>query len=177
MLVFSHKMVFIENEPALLCVIMRERARGFAATIQCLPNSLIQILPLKGSVFVVHFSNAFWHENEAFPKVSSQNEIVPLLVIFHLPYSKYRGVKMFLFLLLSTSKFFTCVALVLFVQHSCRTRVFRVALGRTRVAFVSGTRVLNQTRSFSRTCSVQLTYIFIFFILDFQFFINQFFIN
>ena len=28
MLLFSHKMVFIENEAALLCVTMRERARA-----------------------------------------------------------------------------------------------------------------------------------------------------
>ena len=33
MLVFSHKMVFIENEAALLCATMRECAREFAATI------------------------------------------------------------------------------------------------------------------------------------------------
>ena len=33
MLVFSYKMIFIENETALLCVTMRERARAFAATI------------------------------------------------------------------------------------------------------------------------------------------------
>ena len=33
MLTFAHKMVFIENEAALLCVTMRERARTFAATI------------------------------------------------------------------------------------------------------------------------------------------------
>ena len=32
-LVFSDKMVFIENETALLCVTMRELAREFAATI------------------------------------------------------------------------------------------------------------------------------------------------
>ena len=30
---FSHKMVFVENETALLCVTMRERAMAFAATI------------------------------------------------------------------------------------------------------------------------------------------------
>ena len=54
---------------------------------------LIQLLPLQNSVFVVHFSNAFWHRNEAFLKRSSQNEIVPLLVIFHLPYSQYRGLE------------------------------------------------------------------------------------
>ena len=76
-------------------------------------NFLIQLLPLKSSVFVVHFSNAFWHGNEAFPKVSSQNEIVLLLVIFHLPYSKYRGVKIcFLIVSLSKSKFFT-------LSHPC----------------------------------------------------------
>ena len=36
MLVFSHKMVFAENEAALLCVTMRERAREFAVTIWCI---------------------------------------------------------------------------------------------------------------------------------------------
>ena len=33
MLVVSHKMAFIENEAALLCVTMWERARSFTATI------------------------------------------------------------------------------------------------------------------------------------------------
>ena len=36
MFVFSHNMVFIENEAALLCVTMREQAREFAAKIQCI---------------------------------------------------------------------------------------------------------------------------------------------
>ena len=36
MLVFPHKMVFIENETALLRVTMRELAREFAATIKCI---------------------------------------------------------------------------------------------------------------------------------------------
>ena len=61
MLLLSHKMVFIENEAALLCVTMRERARAFAATVV-----LIELLPLKSLVFVVGFLNAFWHGNEAF---------------------------------------------------------------------------------------------------------------
>ena len=93
-------------------------------------NFLIQLLPLKSSVFVVHFSNAFWHGNKTFPKVSSQNKIVSLLVIFHSPYSKCRGVKICFFLCVSLSKlrFFTRVALVSFVFHSCRTRVVSVIL-------------------------------------------------
>ena len=33
MLVFSHEMVFMENEAALLCVTMRERAREFVVKI------------------------------------------------------------------------------------------------------------------------------------------------
>ena len=33
MLVFSHKMVFIKNETALLGVTMWERARAFAGTV------------------------------------------------------------------------------------------------------------------------------------------------
>ena len=107
-------------------------------------NRLMQLLPLKSSVFAVHFSNTFWHGNETFPKGSSQNEIVPLLVIFHLPYSKYRGVKICCYFYrqqnqnsslvsqwcrsCSTRVAFvsfvlysccTCVALVLLVSHTC----------------------------------------------------------
>ena len=69
MLVFSHKMVFIENEAALLCVTMREGARASTCSYNLVYNFLIYLLPLKSSVFVVHFSNAFWHGNEAFQKV------------------------------------------------------------------------------------------------------------
>ena len=117
-------------------------------------NFLIQFLPLKNLVFVVHFSYAFWHGNEAFPRISSQNEIVPLLVIFHLPYRKYRGVKICFYLCRYQNQSFSLVS---FVQHSCHTLVVRVAvvshLCRIRVASVtfvsrvSGTRVVNQTRS------------------------------
>ena len=97
---------------------------------------LIQLLPLKSSVFMVHFSNAFQHGNEAFPEVSSQNEIVPLLVIFHLPYSKYKSVKICFYSCRYQNENFslvlhccrlcsTRIALVSFVQHLCR---FCVAL-------------------------------------------------
>ena len=131
-------------------------------------NFLIQLLPLKNSVFVVHFSNAFSYGEEAFPKVSSQNEIVPLLVIFHLPYSKYRDVKICFYscryqnqkfslvshscrlcstrVALVSHSCYSCitrVALVLIVSHSCVIRVDRVAL----VSLVSGTCAVNQTRS------------------------------
>ena len=116
---------------------------------------LIQLLPLKSSVFVVHFPNAFWHGNEAFPQVSSQNETVPLLVIFHLPYSKYRGVKICFYSCRYQNQNFSLVshscrscsirvALVSFVQHSCHTCVALMSLVShscwqcsTRVAFVS----------------------------------------
>ena len=85
----------------------------------------VQRLPLKSSVFVVHFSNALWHGYEAFPKVSSQNEIVPLLVIFHLPYSKYRSVKICFYSCRYQNQNFSLVS------HSCRscsTRVAHIAL-------------------------------------------------
>ena len=109
-------------------------------------NFLIQLLPLKSSVFVVHFSNAFWHGNKTFSRVSSQNEIVPLVVIFHLPYSKYRSLKICFYSSCYQNQVFsvvshscrscsirdtlvshscrscvTCVALVLLVSHSCRS--------------------------------------------------------
>ena len=34
-------------------------------------NFFVYLLPLKSSVFVVHFSNAFWHGKEALPKHGS----------------------------------------------------------------------------------------------------------
>ena len=97
-------------------------------------------------------------------------EIVSLLVVFHLPYSKYKGVKICFYSCYGNQTFSlvphscrscsTRVALVQFLQHSCRTRVALVSLVchsccqyRTRVAImslvslVSGTLVVNQTRS------------------------------
>ena len=114
-------------------------------------NVLIQLLSLKSLVFVVHFLNAFWHGNETFPKGSSQYEIVPLLVVFHLPYSKYKGVKICFYSCRYQNQNFSLVS------HSCRQCSTRVALVLyscclcyTRLAlvsFVSRTRVVNQTRS------------------------------
>ena len=170
-------MVFIKNEAALLCVTMWERARAFAATVQC-KNFLIQLFSLKGLVFVVHFLHASCHGNDTFPKGSSQNEIVSLLVVFHLPYSKYKRVKICFYSCCYQIRIFhscrtrvvrvalvlhlrpqcstrvalvshschsclTCVSLVLLVLHSCCISVVHVAL----VSLVSGTGVVNQTRS------------------------------
>ena len=120
----SYKMIFIKKEAALLCVNIRKGLRAFEAACNLVYNFQLQLLPLQSPVFVVHFSNAFWHGQEAFIKVSSCNEIVALFVIFHLPYSKYRGVKFSL------------------VSHSCRSRLTGVTL----VSLVSGTCVVKQTR-------------------------------
>ena len=70
-LVFSHKMVSIENEAALVCVTMRERLRTSTNSYNLVFNLLIYLLPLKSLVFVVHCLNAFWYGNEVFPKSSS----------------------------------------------------------------------------------------------------------
>ena len=107
---------------------------------------LIQLLPLQSSVFLVQFSNAFWYGNLTFPKSSSQNEIVPPLVIF-----QYKDVKICLHLCRYQNQYFslvshacrscsTRVALMSFVQHSCLTHVALVPL-------VSSTRLVKQTRS------------------------------
>ena len=128
-------------------------------------NFLIQLLPLKSSVFLVHFLNAFWHRNGIFPKGSSQYEIALLLGVFHLSYSKYKGVKICFYpcryqnqnfsivlhschscstrVALMSHSCLTRVALVLLALHSCCIHVTCVAL----VSLVSGTRVVNQTRS------------------------------
>ena len=121
MLVFSHKIVLIENKAALLCVTMRERVQGICS-YNAVYNVLIQILPLKSLAFVVHFLNAFWHGNEAFPKGSLQSEIVPLLVVFYLPYSKHKAVKICFYWCGYQNQNFSLVS------HSCRLCSIRVAL-------------------------------------------------
>ena len=105
------------------------------------------LFPLKSLVFVVHFLNAFFHEKEIFPKSNFQNEIVPLLIVFHLLYSKYKGVKVFLLVSLSKSKFFTCVALV---SHSCRQCSLRVSL----VQFVSHLCCIRVARVWHSCCKL-----------------------
>ena len=103
-------------------------------------SCLIQLLPLQSSTFVVYFSNTFWHVNQVFPKGSAQNEIFPLLLIYHLPFRSYRGVKICFhschyqnhcFSFLSCRSCHTCVAhiaLVSLVLHSCCSCLSRVAL-------------------------------------------------
>ena len=103
-------------------------------------NFLIQLLSLKSLVFLVHFFlNAFQRGNKVFRKCSYQNEIVPPLVIFHLPYSKYKAVKICFYSCRYQNQNFslvshsccssnTRVALVWFVQQSCCTRFACVSL-------------------------------------------------
>ena len=101
-------------------------------------QSSVQLFDIAFSIkkfnFVVRFLNAFWHGNKTFPQGSSQNQIVPLLVVFHLPYGKYKGVKIcFNSCRYQNQKFFKIfqnshVGLVSFVQHSCGTRVALVPL-------------------------------------------------
>ena len=106
-----------------------------------------------------------WHGNETFPKSSSQNEIVPLLVAFHLPDSKCNGMEICFYSCRYQNQNFslvqnscctravsvalvsqlccTCGACVSLVLHSCCICVTLVVLGQ----LVSGTLILNQTRS------------------------------
>ena len=105
-------------------------------------NFLMQLFPLKSLVFVVHFLNALWHGKETFPKSNSQNEIVPLLLVFHLPYSEYKCAKICFYSCRYQNQNFSLVShsccpcrtrgvsesLVSFVSHSCRTCVALVSL-------------------------------------------------
>ena len=87
-------------------------------------------------------------------------EIVSLLVVFHLPYSKYKGVKICFYSCYENQTFSLVWHSCRSFKHSCRTRVALVSLVcdsccqcRTRVtimslvSLVSGTLVVNQTRS------------------------------
>ena len=112
-------------------------------------NFLMQLFSLESLVFVVQFLNAFRHGKETFPKSSSQNEIVPLLIVFHLPYSKYKDVKICFYSCRHQKQNFSPVshscrscsahaALVSLVQNSCRTCVtFMSHPCFTRVAHVA----------------------------------------
>ena len=113
---FHIKGFFIEDEAVLLCATMRERAKAFAAAIY------YTTFWYSFTFFVVHFLNAFWHGNETIPKVSSQNETVRLVVVFHLPYSKYKGVKISFYSCRYRHQNFSLVS------HSCRSCSTRVAL-------------------------------------------------
>ena len=85
-------------------------------------NVLMQLFPLKSLVFVVHFLNAFWHGKETFPKSNSQNEIVPLLIVFHLPYSEQKVVKICFQSCCYQNQNFSLVS------HSCRSCSTHVVL-------------------------------------------------
>ena len=69
MLLFSHKMVFIENEAALLCVTMRERVR--ALQLQSSVQGFDIAFAIKKFSFCGTLLNVFWHGNEAFSRDSS----------------------------------------------------------------------------------------------------------
>ena len=124
-LVFSHKMVFIENEAALLCVTMREHTRESTCSYNLVYNFLIYLLPLKSSVFVQHFLTAFWYGNEAFLKGSSQNEVACLLIV-NVGVQKYVFARVIIKNIIKSYR--TCVTLVSLVSHSCCTRVACIAL-------------------------------------------------
>ena len=69
MLLFSYKIVLIENEAALMCVTMQERARVFAATVSVQRFDIAFVI--KTFSFVAHSLNVFWHGNKTFLKGSS----------------------------------------------------------------------------------------------------------
>ena len=75
------------------------------------------------SFWGARFKRIFGMETRHFQKVVlSWYEIVPLLVIFHLPYSKCKDVKICFYPCRYQNQNFTLVS------HSCRTRVVPVAL-------------------------------------------------
>ena len=130
------------------------------------------ILQFLWCTFQTHFAMG----NKAFPKSSFQNRIVPFLVIFHFPCSKYKVVEIcfqscryqnqnFSIVSFSCCSCSTGVTLICFVQHSCCIHVFRISLvllmlhscqirvsGVARVSLMlllSSTRLVIQIRSSS----------------------------
>ena len=109
-------------------------------------QSIIQPFDIAFAIKKFNFCGASFKRilawKDAFPNRSSQNDIPPFLILIHLPYSKYKGVKIyFICVIIKIKSFHSCVVLVSFRQRSCRTCVARLALVshlcRTRVTSVS----------------------------------------
>ena len=159
MLVLSHKMILIKNEAALLCITMQERAMGICS-YNLVYNFTIQLIAYSYIAFAIKkfsFCGALFNGILAWKRAISKRqfiEIVPLLVVFHLPYSKYEGVKICFYSCRYQNQTFSLLS---HTCSSCSTRVVLVSLVsqscrqcRTRVTFlwlVPGTSVANQTRS------------------------------
>ena len=61
---------FIENEAELLCKLCDD-VQQYLQLQSCVQLFEIAFAKLQSSVFMGHFSNAFWHGNKEFPKGSS----------------------------------------------------------------------------------------------------------
>ena len=159
MLVLSHKMVLIKNKAALLCLTMRERSKGIC-NYNLVYNFAIQLIAYSQIAFAIKkfsFCGALFKRILAWERGISKRqfiEIVPFLVVFRLPYSKYKGLKICFYWCRYQNQNFslvsqscrsgsTCVALV---SHSCRSCLIRVA-SVALVFLMCGTRVVNQARS------------------------------
>ena len=115
----SHKMVFIENEAALLCVTMQERACIYNCNLAC--NFLILLLPLAKKF---NFCGALFKCILAW-----ERDIVLRMKLFfslHLAYSWYRGVKICFHLCRYENEKFS---LMLYLRDKCLTSVALVLLG------------------------------------------------
>ena len=66
------------------------------------PQSIIQPFDIAFAIQKFNFCGASFKQNlawkDAFPNGSSLNEILLLLVVIHLSYSKYKGVKIYFYL-------------------------------------------------------------------------------
>ena len=128
-LVFSHKMVFIKNEAALLCVTVCKCARASTWSY----NLVYNVFGISFAIKSFSFCGAFFKRILVWERGFFRRQF---LVIIHLPYSKYRGVKICFYLCRYQNQNFslvshlcrscsTCVSLVLHSCCSCRTRVAR----------------------------------------------------
>ena len=128
-------------------------------------QSRVQLFDIAFAINKFSFCGALFKRILAWERGISkrQNEIVPLLVIFHLPYSKYNGAKSTRVVreALVSHSCLSCNTRVAPVSHSCQSCLTRVTLLSlvlhpcyicvalvTLISLVSRTRFVNQTKSF-----------------------------
>ena len=135
MFLVSHKVVFIKNEAVLLRLTMRERARGFAATIYCITfwfSFCYYKVQFLWYTFQMHFLMGTTH----FQKLVLRMKLFLSLLSFFCHIANAGVWHVVARVVIKIKIFHSC--------RSCSTRVIRVAL----MSLVSSSRVVKQTRPY-----------------------------
>ena len=124
-------------------------------------QSIIQPFDIAFAIKKFNFRGASFKRilawKDAFPNRSSQNDIPPFLILIHLPYSKYKGVKIYFYLCHYQNQKFSLV---------CRTRIVQVALlSHLRCSFSTRVTLVSHSCYKCLTCVASVAFVLLTFVL------------